>query len=115
MKSVIKFLKDKEWSLGNGQCPECYGVPESWLGHPLYLNSKGIGHKDNCTIAKAMKDVGLKPLYIGKSKIKKEYETYINDIGIYSTRSKTKNGCPKLKAMIDDVIINAILGKKDTK
>jgi hypothetical protein len=116
MKNVRKLLKDKEWSMGNGQCPECYGVPEDWIGHPLYLNSKNIGHKADCILAKSMQDVGLKPLYIGKSKIKKEYETYIDDMGIYSTRPKTKEGCPKLKEMnrelqkkFDDIIFDALL------
>jgi hypothetical protein len=92
-----KFLLNKQWSMGNGQCPECCGVPENWLGHPCHLDSSNLGHKKNCPLAKALEDVGVKPLYVGQSKLKKKYENYITEQGCYSTRLKTKNGCPILK------------------
>lgn len=105
--------------MGNGQCPECYGTPESWLGHPCHLTPKTLGHKVDCSLAKAMSDVGLKPLYLGQSKLTEEYESYITEHGFCSTRPKTKNGCPilnkkneefkkKLQQVMDDIFIKAI-------
>lgn len=116
MKLTKKYLLEKQWSMGNGQCPECYGVPESWLGHPLYLNSSNIGHKKDCKLANMLIENGCKPLFIGKSKLKTEYECYITKNGIFSTRLKTKNGCPILKKendelrnKLDEILLNALL------
>ena len=46
--------------------------------------------------------VGLKPLFIGKSKIKNEYEMYISDYGVYSTRPKTKDGRKMEQITVND-------------
>ena len=88
MTKVQKYLLEQEWSMGNGQCPDCCGNTESWLGHPLFLTSEKLGHEKNCPLAEAMVSAGLKPLYQGKSKLKGEYEMYINEGGIFSTRPK---------------------------
>jgi len=90
--------------MGNGQCPDCYGVPESWLGHPLYLNGAGIGHEPKCALAAAIADAGGKPLYIGEFKPKVEYETCLVPMGgmnIYSTQIKGSN--PEARARIERV------------
>ena len=115
MTKVQKYLLEQEWSMGNGQCPDCCGNPESWLGHPLFLTSEKLGHEKNCPLAEAMVSAGLKPLYQGKSKLKGEYEMYINEGGIFSTRPKTKEGCPKLKKInegyrkgFDDILIEVL-------
>jgi len=63
--SAVKYLKDKEWSMGNGQCPECCGVPESWYGHPCHLKAETIGHKADCPLAASLRDLGDTPLMIG--------------------------------------------------
>lgn len=51
---ALNYLKSIEYSMGNGQCPECYGVPPSWHGHPCHLTPQSIGHKANCSIAQAI-------------------------------------------------------------
>jgi hypothetical protein len=94
---ALKYLRKREWSMGNGQCPECCGVHEGWLGHLLYKTSKNIGHKKKCKLAKAIKSLGGEVLYEGKSKLMDEYETFISEQGIFGTRLKTKDGCPRVK------------------
>lgn len=96
MKS-IDYLRKIEWSMGNGQCPECYGVSEKWLGHPMYLTGKRIGHKLNCPLANALVELGEEVVIIGSFKSDLEYESYISDDGLFGTRLKTKEGCPNLK------------------
>lgn len=96
---AIKYLLKKEWSMGNGQCPECYGVPASWHGHPLHLSGETIGHKAGCTLAEALRVLGQTPLMIGDFKTDVVCESYITDGGFYSTRPKTPDGCPKIRAM----------------
>ena len=44
----------KEWSMGNGQCPECCGVPPSWYGHPCHRKASSIGHERKCSLAAAI-------------------------------------------------------------
>jgi hypothetical protein len=67
MNSAPAYLRRIEWSLGNGQCPECYGVPEDWLGHPCYPTRDTLGHKPGCQLAEALRDVGEAPLTMGDS------------------------------------------------
>ena len=105
--------------MGNGQCPECYGCPESWLGHPLYHTSKELGHKIDCPLAQMLKENGIKPLYKGKSKLTEVYEDYITEQGFLSTRLKTKDGCPELKKIneeyqkeFDELIVKFFHDKK---
>lgn len=51
--------------MGNGQCPDCYGVPKNWLGHPLHPTPESIGHGHNCPLAACLEEVGEPPLYEG--------------------------------------------------
>ncbi len=77
MSAIEKYLKDKEWSMGNGQCPECYGVPKNWYGHPLYKTSETIGHKKGCKMAEMLNELGQKPLIIGDYKSENVAKKYI--------------------------------------
>lgn len=86
--TAMRYLLEKEWSMGNGQCPECCGVPASWHGHPLYLTTENIGHKKGCKLAAAIRSAGGKPLMVGQFKSDVEHESYITDSGFYSTRIK---------------------------
>ncbi len=111
---TVQYFKDKEWSMGNGQCPDCHGVSESWHGHPLYKTSKEIGHKKGCKMAEMLTEMGQKPLMIGDYKSELEYESYIADSGQLGTRPKTKNGCSrykKLNGYFNEKITNTILDK----
>jgi hypothetical protein len=84
--NAIKYLQNKEWSMGNGQCPECGGVPESWHGHPCHMTAESIGHKHDCYLAGALLELGVKPLMRGKYKSEVVYEIYTTEEGFLSTR-----------------------------
>lgn len=90
MKTTLKYLLDKEWSMGNGQCPECCGVSEKWLGHFNHLDSTKLGHEKDCVIADMLIEHGIKPLFIGKSKLKQKYEIYVTDNGFVGVREVKK-------------------------
>jgi hypothetical protein len=64
--STLKYLREKEYSMGNGQCPECCGVPPSWHGHPCHPTPQSIGHKRNCPLAAAIMEQGGSVLFQGK-------------------------------------------------
>jgi hypothetical protein len=98
VQRAVDYLKSKEWSMGNGQCPDCYGVPASWHGHPLHMKADGVGHEADCTLAAALRDLGDKPLMKGEFTSAVEFEHYISESGIYVTRPKTAEGCPRHKA-----------------
>jgi len=95
--SALKYLKEREWSMGNGQCPDCYGVHEGWYGES-YLDTKSIGHKKDCSLAASLLDLGGSPLFKGDYKSDKEYESFISEGGFLGTREKTENGCPRYEA-----------------
>jgi len=42
---TLEYLLKREWSMGNGQCPNCCGVPEGWLGHPCIADRNRSGIK----------------------------------------------------------------------
>jgi hypothetical protein len=74
--SSLKELRDKEWSIGSGQCPVCRGVNEAWHGHPLYTDPGKIGHSTWCQLATELKEKGETPLYVGTYSSDKKFETY---------------------------------------
>jgi len=122
MSHSLEYLKRKEWSLGNGQCPECLGVHEGWYGHPYHMNKESIGHGKDCALAKAIKELGGDVLYVGEYKSDKQFEYYIDSNGIIGTRLKTENGCEKYKKYekeFDDSfwksVISEILNRKQYK
>jgi len=83
---ALAYLQKNEWSKGNGQCPECSGVPASWHGHPLHKTSETIGHESECPLASAIKELGGAPLMMGEYKSDKKYESYVTNGGFLSTR-----------------------------
>lgn len=90
--NALDYLRAREWSMGclgghsMGQCPECYGVHESWLGHPLHLDSSELGHRKECTLAAAIESLGGKVVYVGESTLTERYGTYTTEHGFLSTR-----------------------------
>jgi len=50
----------KEWSLGNGQCPDCHGCKPGF-------RADIVGHELNCQLAELMKIAGLSPVYAHKN------------------------------------------------
>ena len=98
MNAALQYLKSREWSMGNGQCPDCCGVPASWHGHPLYMTAEKIGHQAECNLAVALLQLGETPLMKGAFKSNAKFEHYISETGFYGTRLKTADGCPRYKA-----------------
>lgn len=98
MSKVTEYLKNKEWSMGHGQCPECGGVPPSWHGHPCHMTPDTIGHDSKCTLAEALRDAGETPLMKGEYTSDLEFEHFIDENGAFGTRPKTKEGCPRYRA-----------------
>ena len=62
-KKTIKYLRDKEWTMGNGQCDDCCGTDPNmiWgLGR-----DKRSGHEKDCPAAKCLEELGEKVFYKG--------------------------------------------------
>jgi hypothetical protein len=62
-RRTLAYLKKKEWSMGNGQCPECCGMnPGIWYSsirpHPVALTPGHEGHIRGCELAEAIEEVG---------------------------------------------------------
>lgn len=90
--SALKYLLSKEWGMGNGQCPECFGVPEEGHGrHPAHYSAEFIGHDLDCMLAKSIKELGGHPLFQGGYKSDVIYESYWTDSGLLSTRERKNN------------------------
>lgn len=67
IESTISFLRKNEWTMGNGQCPDCYGLSPygRWEKHPC--NTEGVGHKRSCDRAIALEGLGEEVIYIPKA------------------------------------------------
>ena len=65
MKKAVEYLRKLEWSMGNGQCPECHGLHEKWHDEISHRNAEQIGHVAECNLAAALVDLGEKPLMLG--------------------------------------------------
>lgn len=116
MSATIDYLRKREFSMGNGQCPDCESVPESWHGHPLHMSASSIGHDADCPLAKSLYELGETPLIKGQFTSLVEFERYISESGFYGTRPKTTDGCPRYKAkcsrlnsLFDQAILNRIM------
>ena len=87
---ALDYLQSQEWSMGNGQCPECQGVSESWFGHPCHTTSETIGHKKECALAVSLKELGEDVIFLGDYKSDDVYESYWTDSGVLSMRIKER-------------------------
>jgi len=67
-KRLLKKIKEKEWSMGNGQCPECGAVHEGWFGHPTCEDPAEIGHKRDCIYANMIIHLDGHCIFKGKSR-----------------------------------------------
>jgi len=59
---AIKFLRSKEWTMGNGQCHECYGHKprNGWW-------TDTVGHAPTCKLAKSIETLGGKVVWERKN------------------------------------------------
>jgi hypothetical protein len=63
-----EWLTKQEWSMGNGQCPECHGArPGYWYPHPCFTSADQEGHKQGCGLAEVMKQLGRTPQFAAHS------------------------------------------------
>ena len=92
MNVTINYFKKREWSMGNGQCPDCFGVPPNWHGHPCHKDPNSIGHRGSCILAECLTELGETPLYQGQFKSDVEFEDYRDENGMFGTRIKLKKG-----------------------
>ncbi len=72
--TAIKYLRGKEWSMGNGQCPECYGLSSKLRS---YYPSRLAGHHPQCLLAVALEELGDKPLFKSDPEKEKYYESLV--------------------------------------
>lgn len=89
--TAVEYLRKREWSMGNGQCPDCCGVPQDWHGHPCHLTAETIGHAPNCPLADALRHAGETPLMKGDYKSDVVYENFWDEKGFADTRAKKKS------------------------
>lgn len=68
-KDRHKELIETEWSMGNGQCPICYGLGPSFERQERgeYGDPSKLGHKKDCLLSMALKVVRSE--YYGNKKI----------------------------------------------
>ena len=53
--AAVRYLRKNEWSMGNGQCPDCCGSqPGKWDFRPECKE----GHKFDCLLAGALSSFG---------------------------------------------------------
>ena len=65
-KETEKYLRKKEWSMGNGQCDECEGLgPDMYtLSRRVTADPSSFGHEKDCKFAKMMVELGLDVQYV---------------------------------------------------
>lgn len=62
MKKHISYLKSKEWSLGQGQCPECLGCrPDFDINSSIIYREEG--HETNCKVAEIFLEENVEVVY----------------------------------------------------
>lgn len=87
MNLAIKYLKQKEWSMGNGQCPDC-------CGHKPRIGwwTDTVGHTLNCKLAKALSSLKVKVVWERKnhSKEVKKFNNFFKTLNQKLIESKIK-------------------------
>ncbi len=74
MNKALRFLRRDEWTMGNGQCPECCGLaPDGrWKNHPC---NHGVGHEMDCALAASIFDLGARPIYLHSDHVERPVDT----------------------------------------
>ncbi len=58
--TATEYLRNREWSLGNGQCPDCCGLdpkPGLWDGRGT------VGHTPKCKLANTLRELGSEVVF----------------------------------------------------
>lgn len=61
--STKDWLLDIEWRMGNGQCPQCYGLGPNFEKEYKWTGFNRGPYKENCPLARALEELGGKPKY----------------------------------------------------
>ena len=67
------------------------------------MTPETIGHETGCSLAKALRAIGEKPLMKVKFKSDAQFEPCISDEGFWGTRPKTADGCPRWRAAAENL------------
>ena len=66
--SALEFLLKDEWTMGNGQCPDCCGnKPGAWAPHPCVPDKTYEGHRSDCQRALSIIELGGKVIFATNS------------------------------------------------
>ena len=91
---LIINIRKKEWSMGNGQCPECCGLEAGFNGHLGSYNPFDCGHSKDCSIANSLTLLGEDVLYTKPSKCIKVVCMHCNKDITNDLINKYKFTCP---------------------
>ena len=117
MTEALSYLESLEYSVGNGQCPECWGVPPSWHGHPCHPNPKSIGHAAKCPLAKAIISAGGRVIFENSLSELPLGLRYRKGSAIYEYRKSDEYKAWKKKVAKkrDDLMFSILTGKLTIK
>jgi len=66
-KVAIAYLRQREWSMGSGQCPDCCGMKTDFgCGTDNIWKDSPKGHERECPLAIALTGLGESPLMLPK-------------------------------------------------
>lgn len=109
--SAVTYLRSKEWSMGNGQCPECCGAHAGWYGHPCHLEEASIGHKVDCSLAASLKSLAENVLYLGTFIATPEKKKEVEDAREARRNSPEGIAARKVWNELDDLLIVGAMTK----
>jgi hypothetical protein len=89
------YLRKQEWSMGNGQCPECHECGPSWLGFGGWGNS--IGHKKDCGMATSLVALGQDVVWSS------EYDRHADAGSPLGLFGKVNGQSPKTQALLEQI------------
>lgn len=77
IKIALRYLRSSEWTMGNGQCPDCCGSKPraGWW-------TDTVGHKHHCARAKAIEALGAKVVWerFNHSKRRREHAAFFREL-----------------------------------
>lgn len=76
VERILSNLQRHEWTMGNGQCRECCGVPPKWYGYSCYMEKERIGHSLNCSVGFNIRELGGITWFKGEFKPTKEQQAF---------------------------------------
>lgn len=63
---AIKALREREWTMGNGQCEICHGLDTHWYETGQEWEASAIGHEKGCAVSLALQVLGESPIIKGE-------------------------------------------------